>query len=136
MTECVFCAIVAGRLPAAMVYRDAEVAVFLDNRPLKPGHCLVVPIAHATDLSDVPPAALSAVTVRARLVALAAEHALGAEGAFVALNHRVSQSVPHLHMHVVPRRKGDGLKGFFWPRSKYASDAEAEEIRGKLAAGM
>ncbi len=105
---------------------------FLDHRPLFPGHCLLIPRTHYVTLADLPPAEIEPLFAAARLLSVAVESAVGAEGSFVAINNRVSQSVPHLHVHVVPRRPKDGLRGFFWPRQRYANDAEAEAVRDKL----
>ena len=139
MATCVFCEIVAGRLPAATVYDDEHVLAFLDHRPLLPGHVLVVPKTHVATLSDLPEDRVGPFFVVVQRLARAVEAGMQADGSFVAINIRISQSVPHLHVHVVPRRKGDGLKGFFWPRSKYSSEddarAAAEAIRSALAAG-
>jgi len=136
---CVFCAIAAGEVPAAMVLRDDDVAAFLDARPVFKGHVLVVPRAHIPTLSDLPAPQLATVFAAVQRGARAVETGLGADGTFVALNNKVSQSVPHVHVHVVPRRKKDGLRGFFWPRVPYADDAEREafaaKIRDVLAAG-
>jgi histidine triad (HIT) family protein len=130
---CVFCEIVAGERHAHVVLDDGLVVAFLDVRPLFPGHTLVVPREHRVTLSDVPDDELGPFFARVKLVARAVEDGLGAEGSFVAQNNRVSQSVPHVHVHVVPRTKGDGLRGFFWPRSRYASDAEAADVARRLA---
>ena len=119
-----------------MVLERPEVVVFLDHRPLFPGHCLVVPRRHVDTLGDLPPALTAPLFDTAAAVSRAIEPALDAEGSFVAVNNRVSQSVPHLHVHVVPRRKGDGLRGFFWPRGRYASDEEREATRRLLAAAL
>jgi histidine triad (HIT) family protein len=132
MAACIFCAIVAGRAPAHRVLEDELCVAFLDARPLFPGHTLVVPRVHRETLSDVPPGELGPLLANAQRISRAFGLALGAEGTFVALNDRVSQSVPHVHVHVVPRRKGDGLRGFFWPRHKYASDQEAAAIAASL----
>jgi histidine triad (HIT) family protein len=132
MAACIFCAIVAGRAPAHMVLEDELCVAFLDARPLFPGHTLVVPRAHRETLSDVPPGELGPLLANAQRISRAFGLALGAEGTFVALNDRVSQSVPHVHLHVVPRRKGDGLRGFFWPRHKYASEQEAAAVAASL----
>jgi histidine triad (HIT) family protein len=133
---CTFCDIVAGRLPAHVVLDDEVTMAFLDIRPLFKGHVLLVPKEHHETLTDLPPALVEPLFARARDLAGAVERAMGAQGTFVALNNRVSQSVPHLHVHVVPRTKGDGLRGFFWPRTKYADDHEAattaELIKGAL----
>lgn len=133
---CLFCAVVAGDLPAAVVLDDGVVTAFLDNRPLFKGHVLVVPVTHAETLVDLPPEDVGPYFTRVRAVAAAVEKGLGAAGSFVAMNNRVSQSVPHLHTHVVPRRPKDGLRGFFWPRTKYESDAEAAEYAARVRAGL
>ncbi|MHB2017027.1 MAG: HIT family protein [Candidatus Xenobia bacterium] len=129
---CVFCSIVAGTWPAVIVATDAHTVSFLDHRPLFPGHTLVVPRPHVVTLPDLPPDLIAPLFAQARRMASAMEQGLGAEGSFVALNNRVSQSVPHLHVHVVPRRRKDGLKGFFWPRHSYASPVEMEETAARL----
>lgn len=115
-----------------MVLDEADALAFLDLRPLFPGHTLLVPKVHHETMLDVPPELLASLTGHARRLAAAMESALGSQGSFVAMNNRVSQSVPHLHVHVVPRTKGDGLRGFFWPRISYASDAEAVAVAGRL----
>lgn len=129
---CLFCAIVAGDLPAHEVLRDDVAVAFLDRSPLFPGHTLLVPVGHADTLADLPPDGVGPLFVRARRLALAMEVGLGAGGALVTVNNRVSQSVPHLHVHVVPRTKGDGLRGFMWPRTRYGDDAEAAAIAAAL----
>jgi histidine triad (HIT) family protein len=133
---CVFCAIAADDLPAATVLRDDDVAAFLDARPVFKGHVLVVPRAHVATLSDMPAAALGTFFAAVQRVARAVEAGLGADGTFVAMNNKVSQSVPHLHVHVVPRKKKDGLRGFFWPRVAYADDAEREAFAAKIRAAL
>jgi histidine triad (HIT) family protein len=133
---CVFCAIVAGEAPAHFVHEGDACVAFLDARPVFPGHVLVVPRAHHETLLDLPPAAVTTLFATARAVCAAVEAGLHAEGTFVGMNNRISQSVPHAHVHVVPRRKGDGLRGFFWPRTKYGSDAEAAAMAAKLRAAM
>jgi histidine triad (HIT) family protein len=134
--SCVFCAIAAGEIPASMVLRDDHVAAFLDARPVFKGHVLVVPRAHVATLSDVPAADLGTLFAAVQRVARAVESGLGADGTFVAMNNKVSQSVAHLHVHVVPRRKKDGLRGFFWPRVPYADDAERESFAEKIRAAL
>jgi histidine triad (HIT) family protein len=129
---CTFCAIAAGDIPATMVLHDDDVAAFLDARPVFKGHVLIVPRAHVPTLSDMPAAGLSTLFAAVQRVARAVESGLGADGTFVAMNNKVSQSVPHLHVHVVPRRKKDGLRGFFWPRVAYADDAEREAFAEKI----
>jgi histidine triad (HIT) family protein len=134
--ECLFCKIAGGELPAAVVFEDANSLAFLDYRPLFAGHCLLVPKRHYETLMDVPADELGPLFANAPHLCSAMEEALGAQGTFVAINNRVSQSVPHLHIHIVPRRPKDGLKGFFWPRRKYESDAEMESVRAALADSM
>jgi len=134
--SCVFCRVAAGDPGAAAVLEDDRFLAFLDHRPLFPGHVLLIPKAHFTTLADLPPELVGPLFAHARLLAAVMEDALGAEGSFVAVNNRVSQSVPHLHVHVVPRRKGDGLRGFFWPRGKYADAAEMERTRVALRDGV
>ncbi|MCL2448410.1 MAG: HIT domain-containing protein [Polyangiaceae bacterium] len=135
-TRCVFCEIVAGRAPSHRVLEDETCVAFLDTRPLFFGHTLIVPRVHRATLGDLAAGELAALFDHARRVVRAQEEALGAEGAFVALNDRVSQSVPHVHVHVVPRRKKDGLRGFFWPRHTYPSDDAAAEIAAKLRSAL
>lgn len=130
---CTFCDIAAGKLDAAFVLNEPNVLAFLDVRPLFLGHVLVVPRRHVETLTDVPSDLLPEFFLHVQRVARSVEKAMGAEGTFVAMNNRVSQSVPHLHVHVVPRKKKDGLKGFFWPRTKYASDSERTEIARRIA---
>jgi histidine triad (HIT) family protein len=136
--SCVFCAIAEGSVPAAVVLDSPDVVAFLDVRPVFPGHVLVVPRDHVETLVDLPSASLPGLFEAVQRVAAAVVSGLGADGSFVAVNNVVSQSVPHLHVHVVPRRRKDGLRGFFWPRQKYADDAEmasvAARIRGALSA--
>jgi histidine triad (HIT) family protein len=129
---CTFCAVVAGDLPAHRVLEDDGFVAFLDIRPLFPGHVLVVPRAHVETLTDLPAADAGLLFERVRALAGVMEAALGAQGSFVAVNNRVSQSVPHLHVHVVPRRRKDGLRGFFWPRTKYASDGEMAAVAARI----
>jgi histidine triad (HIT) family protein len=129
---CPFCEIVAGRQPAHVVLDDAATLAFLDARPLFPGHTLLVPRQHHETLADLPPDQLGSYFERAQRLSRAMEQAFGAAGSFVAINNRVSQSVPHLHTHVVPRNRKDGLRGFFWPRSRYSDDAEAAAVAARL----
>jgi histidine triad (HIT) family protein len=131
----VVCAIVAGELDAAVVLRDDEVVAFLDHRPVFKGHVLVSPVRHVDNLLDLPTDLMAPVLTAAQRVASALRAAVGAQGTFVAVNNVVSQSVPHLHVHVVPRTKGDGLRGFFWPRTRYGDGemaAYAQLIRDAL----
>ncbi|MBV9436798.1 MAG: HIT family protein [Acidobacteria bacterium] len=136
MTGCIFCQIIAGTIPASIVFENSTLVVFLDHRPLFPGHCLLVPRQHLATLVDVEPELFALLSAQARQLAIAMEEALEAQGAFLAINNRVSQSVPHVHIHVVPRTKGDGLKGFFWPRQKYRGPEHMEEVRSKLEVGL
>jgi histidine triad (HIT) family protein len=136
MAECIFCKIAAGEAPADRVLEDQRFVGFLDTRPVFQGHVLIVPKVHYQTLLDLPPELHGPLLGEAQRVARAVMVALGAEGSFVAMNNQVSQSVPHLHLHVVPRRKGDGLKGFFWPRVKYTSDAERAAIAERIAAAL
>jgi histidine triad (HIT) family protein len=133
---CSFCAIAAGDAPAHRVLESATSVAFLDARPLFLGHVLVIPRLHRETLADLTPEEIAAVFGDAQRLCRAMESAIRAEGTFVAMNNRVSQSVPHAHVHVVPRRKGDGLRGFFWPRHPYATDEEAEEVAAKLRAAL
>jgi histidine triad (HIT) family protein len=133
---CVFCAIVRGEAHGWIVARGEAFAAFLDLTPLFHGHVLLVPSRHVETLGELEPEEVGPLFEQARRLARAVEHACGAGGTFVAMNNRVSQSVPHLHVHVVPRTKGDGLKGFFWPRKKYASDEEREATRVAIAAAL
>lgn len=125
MPGCAFCEIVRGEQPAHLVFEDDAAVGFLDNRPLFPGHTLLVPRPHHEAIWDLPDEIVGPLFADARLLAGAVRDAMGAKGAFVALNNIVSQSVPHLHIHVVPRNPKDGLRGFFWPRQKYECDGEA-----------
>ena len=133
---CPFCAIVAGDVPATRVLEDDGFVAFLDVRPLFPGHTLVVPRPHVEVLTDLPAGDVGPLFDRVRALAAAMEVGLGAQGSFVAVNNRVSQSVPHLHVHVVPRTRGDGLRGFFWPRQRYGSDGEAEAVAARLRSAL
>ncbi len=132
MTDCLFCRIAAGEVAARFVLEDETCVAFLDHRPVFPGHTLLLPRAHVETLLDLPDALVAPLFTNARRLARAMETGLGADGSFVGANNRVSQSVPHVHVHVVPRRRKDGLRGFFWPRQKYASDAEADQTQTRL----
>jgi histidine triad (HIT) family protein len=132
VSDCVFCDIIAGTRPAEVVLSDAVAVAFLDARPVFKGHVLVAPRAHYVTLPDLPADLVGPLFERVQQVSAAMPAALGAQGSFVAVNNVVSQSVPHLHVHVVPRTKGDGLRGFFWPRTRYASDDEAADYARRL----
>jgi histidine triad (HIT) family protein len=131
---CVFCKIVSRELPAAVVFEDAACVVFLDQRPLFPGHCLVVPRQHYETYLDLPDATAAQLTLTTQLAARAVRQGMAADGVYLAINNTVSQTVPHVHVHVVPRRWHDGLHGFFWPRQQYPDDAEMERVRAAIAA--
>jgi histidine triad (HIT) family protein len=128
--NCAFCKIVRAD-DGFRVFEDEQTIAFLDHRPLFPGHCLLIPKSHLETINDLPDSLLAALFANVRLLSQAVELGMRAEGTFIAANNRVSQSVPHFHVHIVPRKKGDGLKGFFWPRRKYRS---AEEIASVLSA--
>jgi histidine triad (HIT) family protein len=135
---CVFCDIVTGLVPAYRVLEDAKSIAFLDHRPLLPGHVLVVPRTHYETLGDLPSDEVGPLFVNVQRLALAVEHGLNADGSFVAVNIRISQSVPHLHVHVVPRRKSDGLFGktFQWMRRPYPSTAAIAEVQCAIQAAL
>ncbi len=130
MNDCVFCSIIAGDTEAETVLDEPRLVAFLDQRPLFKGHVLLVPREHHVTLPDLPADQRDGFLAAAQRLAAAVVE-LGAQGSFVAINNTVSQSVPHLHLHVVPRTKGDGLRGFFWPRTKYA-DGERAEYAARL----
>lgn len=134
--SCLFCGIANGETSATVVFQDQTSVAFLDHRPLFPGHILLVPRKHFETLSDLPTELVGLFFSNVQLLARAVELARDAEGSFVAMNNRVSQSVPHLHVHVVPRRKQDGLKGFFWPRTKYESEAQLVEVQQSIQAAI
>jgi len=123
---CVFCDVVSGDVPAEIVFEDEESMAFLDHRPIFPGHTLLVPKVHYETLGDLPAELIQPIFSNAQLLSVGIEKAMDALGTFVAMNNKVSQSVPHFHVHVVPRRPKDGLRGFFWPRRKYR---DTEEVR-------
>jgi histidine triad (HIT) family protein len=135
---CKFCSLAKGELRATLVFEWREAIAFLDHRPLFPGHCLLIPRDHVETLDDLPPERVGPFFQITQQLAHAVQAAMRAEGTYIAINNRVSQSVPHLHVHVVPRRKGDGLRGFFWPRQTYPDPAAerhaAQAIRAALAA--
>lgn len=131
--ECVFCGIAAGEVDGALVWQDDHSVGFLDHRPLFPGHVLVVPRRHVVTLDELPDEAIGPLFATVRRLSRAVRRALQAQGTLVAMNNVVSQSVLHLHVHVVPRRRGDGLRGFFWPRTPYEDDAHCERVRAAIA---
>ncbi len=133
---CKFCLIVAGELPASIVLDDESCMAFLDHRPLFPGHCLLLPKAHHETLMDLPDRLTEPLFSDAKLLCRAVEESMNAEGTFVAINNKISQSVPHLHVHVVPRKKKDGLKGFFWPRYRYAGEGEMCDVAERIRAAV
>jgi len=132
--ECRFCAIVAGDEDAHVVYEDDRSLAFLDHRPLFPGHSLLIPREHHETLADLPRDQLEPLFGAAQLLSRAIPEAMDKPGSFVAINNVVSQSVPHLHVHVAPRRPKDGLRGFFWPRRKYDSEEHMAEVAETLRA--
>jgi len=132
MADCLFCRIVAGEVGAQVVLANETCVAFLDHRPLFPGHCLLVPRQHVETLGELPAGLIQPFFGDAQRLAQAVENAMRAEGTFVAMNNRVSQSVPHLHIHVVPRRRKDGLRGFFWPRNKYSGEEEMVAVRDAI----
>ena len=134
--NCTFCRMVRGETLSHGVYEDETSFAFLDHRPLFPGHCLLVTKAHIETLSDLPVSLITPFFANAQLLARAVEKGLLVEGSFVAINNRVSQSVPHLHVHVVPRRKKDGLKGFFWPRQSYRDQEHLTRVQESLRAAI
>ena len=131
MTDDIFCQIGRGDVDAAIVLRTDDVVAFLDHRPVFKGHVLVAPIQHVDTLLDLPQSLMQPLIINAQRVAQAIVNTLGSQGTFVAINNVVSQSVPHLHVHVVPRSKGDGLRGFFWPRTRYGQ-GEMDEYALKI----
>src|SRR5436190_23825962 len=132
MAPCLFCSIAAGETEAAVVWSDEELVAFLDARPVFKGHTLLVPRQHVVTLPDLPEALRDPFLAAAQRLATAMVEALAAQGSFVAMNNVVSQSVPHLHCHVVPRTKGDGLRGFFWPRTKYDDTADRDAWAARI----
>jgi histidine triad (HIT) family protein len=134
--SCLFCAILAGDHDAHFVFNDPLIAGFLDSRPVFKGHTLLVPRTHIDTITELPPELYAPLLDAAARVTAAMRSALNAQGSFVAINNTVSQSVPHLHLHVVPRTKGDGLRGFFWPRTKYDDETEAARYASRLGDAM
>ncbi len=134
--NCTFCRIVHGEVAAERVVETPDAIAFLDHRPLFPGHVLLIPRTHFETLGDLPPELIGPLFGLARRLSVAMETGLGAGGSFVAVNNRVSQSVPHLHVHIVPRTKGDGLRGFFWPRQHYRDEAHQVETAERIRAAL
>ena len=135
--DCAFCRIAAGdHSDAAIVLDEPHALAFLDHRPLFPGHCLLIPRRHYVTLADLPAEEIEPFFATAQRLSRAVPEAMGKPGTFVAMNNVVSQSVPHLHVHVVPRKPKDGLRGFFWPRTKYGSDSERDEARDAIRAAL
>src|SRR5687768_9577929 len=134
MTDCVFCRVVAAG--DDLITRTENVAAFLDHRPVFHGHVLIVPVTHVRTLADLPADLMAPMLQMAQRFMSALATVVSAEGTFIAMNNVVSQSVAHLHLHVVPRKRKDGLKGFFWPRHPYANDAEREEMRDRLRSAV
>jgi histidine triad (HIT) family protein len=130
--DCLFCQIVAGKVPGQLVYQDHELIAFLDIQPLFPGHVLLCPRRHYETLLDLPLSLTGPIMAATQLLARAVEAAVDADGTFIAINNRVSQTVPHLHIHVAPRRRRDGLRGFFWPRQAYRDDDAREAVRAAI----
>ena len=130
--SCRFCQIASLALPSYIVFEDSISLAFLDSRPLFPGHVLLIPKEHFETLADVPGPTLGPFFRNVQLVASAVERGMQAEGSFVAINNRVSQSVPHLHVHIVPRKKKDGLRGFFWPRNKYKDEEQMKQAQAAV----
>lgn len=135
-TDCAFCQIVSRPKSASVVFQDDSSLCFLDQHPLFPGHCLLIPKQHIVTLMDVTDDLLEPLFANTRRIAAAVQVAMNSQGVFVAMNNIVSQSVPHLHIHVVPRNKGDGLKGFFWPRQRYRNDEYREQVRREIAQAL
>jgi len=133
---CIFCRIVSGQLAGHIVLDEPAILAFLDARPLRFGHVLVVPREHHVTLPDLPSALVEPLFAAVQRVARAVVDGLGVDGSFIAANNVVSQSVPHLHVHVVPRRQGDGLRGFFWPRVKYESEEQAQDFARRIREGL
>jgi histidine triad (HIT) family protein len=134
--DCLFCRIASGEVQAPIVFEDDTALGFLDHRPLFPGHTLLIPREHFETLADLPDQLIEPYFRDVRTLSVAIPEAMGAQGSFVAANNVVSQSVPHLHFHVVPRVRKDGLRGFFWPRGRYADDAEAADVAARLRAAL
>ncbi|MDQ6614054.1 MAG: HIT family protein [Actinomycetota bacterium] len=135
-TGCLFCQIAAGEAPAHITLDESGVMGFLDIRPLFPGHVIIIPKQHVQTVTDLPPELVEPVFTAVGRAAAAVEAAMGADGTFIAINNRVSQSVPHLHIHVVPRKRKDGLRGFMWPRQRYPDEAAMAATAGAIRAAL
>lgn len=133
---CVFCDIASGATPAQIVHEDSATVAFLDVRPLFHGHTLLIPRAHHETYADLPPEEIAAFFGMAQQLERAVRSAMEATGSFVAMNNVVSQSVPHLHLHLVPRVPKDGLRGFFWPRHRYESEVQMAEVAALIRAEL
>jgi histidine triad (HIT) family protein len=133
---CLFCQIVAGEVPAHVVLDEERTLAFLDIRPVLPGHTLLVPKHHHETLSDLPADLIEPVFGTARRLAQAVQAAASADGSLIVINNKVSQSVPHLHLHLVPRRFHDGLRGFLWPRKPYPDESSAEKVAAGIRAAL
>ncbi|MGH7806764.1 MAG: HIT family protein [Thermodesulfobacteriota bacterium] len=134
--KCEFCDIANEKTRGYIVFEDNVSLAFLDTRPLFPGHCLLIPKEHIPTLAELNSPLIEPIFTNVKMLAQAVEEAMEAEGTFIAMNNKVSQSVPHLHVHIVPRRKKDGLKGFFWPRNPYKDDKEMEEVQNKIKSAV
>jgi len=134
--SCLFCKIAVAEVAGRLVFEDEMSLAFLDHRPVFPGHCLLIPKVHYETLTDLPLDLIGPFFRNAQLLARAVESGMSAHGTFVAMNNRVSQSVPHLHVHIVPRRRKDGLKGFFWPRYPYKSEAETDAVQSAIRSAL
>lgn len=130
--DCIIDQIILKKVPASIIYENESFIVFLDHRPLFFGHTLVAPKAHIKTIHDLPYALIEPFFSLIKTTAKAVEMAMKAEGSFIAMNNTVSQSIPHLHVHIVPRNKGDGLKGFFWPRTRYSNEEEMRGIKSRI----
>jgi len=135
-SACAFCKIIRGEVTARIVFEDEISLAFLDHRPVFPGHCLLIPKEHYETLTDLPEDLVGPCFKNAQFLSRAVESALEAHGTFVAMNNRVSQSVPHLHVHIVPRRRKDGLKGFFWPRYPYKTEEEGDAVQSAIRGAL
>jgi histidine triad (HIT) family protein len=133
---CIFCKIIAREIPSEVVFEDDLSIAFLDITPLFPGHVLLAPKAHAQTLTDLPTESVGPLFLNAQKLTRAVEAAMGVPGTFIGINNRVSQSVPHLHIHIVPRKPKDGLRGFFWPKNPYSSPEHLKETAAKIRAAL